>query len=423
MVHTRCCVIKVHGDYLDTRIKNTPTELADYDVRMNGLLDQVFDQFGLIICGWSADWDVALRASIERAPSRRFTTYWASKGAPSETALRLIQHRDAQVIHISDADNYFTSLQEKVEALEQFSHPHPLSVQTAVASTKKYLAEDRFRIRLHDLIDEEVTRVIGKLCSPEIAKVNVNITNAELTQRVHKYDIACKTLISMAVTCGQWGGREAVEIWQRTQQRLYSTAGSGGNVMLVEYQRYPIALITYAACLGAILAKNFEFISSLVRTTLRKKDVIDKMAIEIVPPYRMLQLPEQSGKKLQGMENNPAPLNSWLQNSLFRCLGDNFSSSHEFTLAFDQVEILLALAYGKYGIRNFQRPEKWFPPGCYCYRNDDSLESIIIEITNSLTSPETAIPYVTSGLFGDSASECQEQLNSLRAFVNKINWN
>ena len=81
LVHTRCCVIKVHGDYLDTRIKNTPTELADYDVRMNGLLDQVFDQFGLITCGWSADWDVALRAAIERAPSRRFTTYWASKGA------------------------------------------------------------------------------------------------------------------------------------------------------------------------------------------------------------------------------------------------------------------------------------------------------------------------------------------------------
>ena len=85
-----------------------------------------------------------------------------------------------QLISISDADNFFTTLQEKVEALERFSQPHPLSVKTAVASTKKYLAEDRYRIRLHDLIDEEVTRVIGKLCTAEIAKVT-NITNAELT--------------------------------------------------------------------------------------------------------------------------------------------------------------------------------------------------------------------------------------------------
>ena len=29
--HNRCSIIKLHGDYLDTRIKNTPEELADYD--------------------------------------------------------------------------------------------------------------------------------------------------------------------------------------------------------------------------------------------------------------------------------------------------------------------------------------------------------------------------------------------------------
>jgi hypothetical protein len=37
VVHQRCCVVKVHGDYLDTRIKNTPEELAAYDDRMNEL--------------------------------------------------------------------------------------------------------------------------------------------------------------------------------------------------------------------------------------------------------------------------------------------------------------------------------------------------------------------------------------------------
>ena len=66
LVHQKCCVIKVHGDYLDTRIKNTPEELAAYDDRLNRLLDQVFDEFGLIVCGWSGQWDVALRAALER---------------------------------------------------------------------------------------------------------------------------------------------------------------------------------------------------------------------------------------------------------------------------------------------------------------------------------------------------------------------
>jgi hypothetical protein len=175
LVHTRCCVIKVHGDYLDTRIKNTSAELDTYAPKMDALLDQVFDEFGLVTCGWSADWDVALRKAIERAPSRRFTTYWASRGAPSEIAAKLIQHRSGQLVSIKDADSFFRSVQEKVEALERFSEPHSLSTKTAVATLKKYLAEDRFRIRLHDLIDEEVTRVIEKLKTSGLLSANVDI--------------------------------------------------------------------------------------------------------------------------------------------------------------------------------------------------------------------------------------------------------
>ena len=66
LTHQSCCVIKVHGDYLDTRIMNTTAELEAYSPEMNGLLDRVFDEFGLVVCGWSGAWDPALRAAITR---------------------------------------------------------------------------------------------------------------------------------------------------------------------------------------------------------------------------------------------------------------------------------------------------------------------------------------------------------------------
>jgi hypothetical protein len=78
LAHSRCTVIKVHGDYLDTRLKNTATEIGKYDDATNRLLDQIFDQYGLIICGWSADWDIALRNAIARCSTRRFTTFWSA---------------------------------------------------------------------------------------------------------------------------------------------------------------------------------------------------------------------------------------------------------------------------------------------------------------------------------------------------------
>ena len=66
LIHTKCCVFKVHGDYLDTRIRNSPAELQRYPQEFNQLLDRIFDEFGLIVCGWSAEWDSGLRDAILR---------------------------------------------------------------------------------------------------------------------------------------------------------------------------------------------------------------------------------------------------------------------------------------------------------------------------------------------------------------------
>ena len=75
LAHNQCTIIKVHGDYLDTRIRNSDAELTAYEPELDALLNRVFDEYGLIVCGWSGEYDAALRAAIERCKSRRYTTY------------------------------------------------------------------------------------------------------------------------------------------------------------------------------------------------------------------------------------------------------------------------------------------------------------------------------------------------------------
>ena len=74
---TKCTVVKLNGDYMDTRIKNTLAELDSYEPAVDSLLDRVIDEYGFIVSGWSAEWDKALRDAFERFQSRRYTTYWA----------------------------------------------------------------------------------------------------------------------------------------------------------------------------------------------------------------------------------------------------------------------------------------------------------------------------------------------------------
>jgi len=61
--------VKLHGDYLDTRILNTETELSTYSAAMNSLLDRIADEHGLISAR-AASWD---------APSSR-ASFSASRG-------------------------------------------------------------------------------------------------------------------------------------------------------------------------------------------------------------------------------------------------------------------------------------------------------------------------------------------------------
>jgi len=147
-------IIKAHGDYLDVRIKNTPQELSQYDEKLNGVLDRIFDEFGLIVCGWSADWDAAMCQALIRCNSRRYAVYWTARGAVSDEAKRLVAARRADFLTVESADTFFRSLGEKVLALEEVAAPHPLATKVAVAVLKKHLSDPFGEIGVHDLLRE-----------------------------------------------------------------------------------------------------------------------------------------------------------------------------------------------------------------------------------------------------------------------------
>ncbi len=55
LAHAKATIIKLHGDYADLGLRNTTEELGKYPVEWDRLLDQVLDEFGLLVSGWSAN--------------------------------------------------------------------------------------------------------------------------------------------------------------------------------------------------------------------------------------------------------------------------------------------------------------------------------------------------------------------------------
>ncbi len=109
LAHARCTLVKVHGDYRDTRLRNTSKELSAYEPEINQLLDRVFDEYGLVVCGWSATWDTALRAALLRSPNRRYSMTWATRSGLSPEADSLTTFRQASILEIESSDSFFIS--------------------------------------------------------------------------------------------------------------------------------------------------------------------------------------------------------------------------------------------------------------------------------------------------------------------------
>ena len=363
LIHTQCCVFKIHGDYLDTRIRNTPDELDQYRPEFDKLLDRIFDEFGLVVCGWSAEWDGALRSALFRAKSRRFTTYWAARGEPSDKAQQLISHRGAQVIPIENADAFFQTVQQQVESIEEFSRPHPLSTEAAVASLKRYIPDSRYRIQLSDLIDTTVERVVEVISGEAFsAKDGPEWTTESVTARVRGYEGACSTLLAMALIGGYWAEEEHYTVWQKALERIGSTPSSSGSTLWLELQRYPATLLLYALGLGAVEAERLQFLRRLLTTTLHREHQEDLLAVLMLPPSCFSDAGRQM-QILEGMDRKRVPLNDWIHKTLQPFAERIIRDNNRYTFVFDKLEILIALSCAHY--RGQWSEWYWAPPGAF----------------------------------------------------------
>ena len=264
LTHSKCIVVKLHGDYRDTRIRNTPQELADYPGELNAFLDRVLDEFGLIVCGWSGAWDTALRDAILRCPNRRFATYWLAKGELADEARDVIKHRKAEIVTIEGADEFLPKLVQQVETLREMDRPHPLSTETAVVAVKRFVAEPRHRVRLYDLAQAEAEATYKRVAAEHTPETTREQTKEGWQRRLHVYEAASERLLHMLAALAYHDAGDNAHVLTRIVERLLQWPIEGGWTPWLQLRYYPALLVEYAAGLAALCGKRYVALHALL---------------------------------------------------------------------------------------------------------------------------------------------------------------
>jgi len=357
IVHGGCTVVKLHGDYMDIRSKNTPVELDSYDPRIDQLLDRVLDEFGLIVCGWSVEWDTALRAAIERCKGRRFTTYWTVRTKVADAAKRLIDLRSAQEITVQDADSFFMGLAEKVESLSELDRPHPMSAKVAVAQTKKYLVDQKYRIQLYELFMQEVEKIVRET-THENCPVAGPFPQADYRKRIESFRILTEVGVGIISAGCFWGERVHSDIWCKGIERLANRPRpSSRNNTMQGLRSYPALVLFYGGGIAAVAKDRYDILYDLftqprVRDGHNSTSIIEGLFENLRPDVF---------KVMPGLGRKKLPLSEHLFATLRESLKDLIPDDEGYGRAFDRFEALQSLTAAD--------TFKWAVPGAFMYRS------------------------------------------------------
>jgi hypothetical protein len=317
---------------------------------MTVYLRRVFEDHGLIVCGWSGEWDVELRRLMESTANRRFTTYWCSRSEPVTTAADLIKLRGFTSVTIASADEFFRDLLDKIEALEAVDHPHPLSARLASASLKRFLQSPENKIRLVDLVAHESTEVAEKLAAEKERRIpDGSVPATDVLTRVNQYEAQTKVLAVMLATGCFWGEAWTSNAWKLAvnivaQGAFHQTRTSRS----INFVRYPVLFLLYVGGVAATAAKRFgHLFAILVEAQLRHGNRRQPVTLGL-EVYDIFNQDEDLPRALRANPREYVPVSGHLFDRVRPLLIDLHLTDDEYEENFIRFEYLRSLVHADF---------------------------------------------------------------------------
>ena len=428
LAHTSCFLLKLHGDYKDARILNTEDELETYPSEYNALLDRIIDEYGLIICGWSGEWDHALRSALLRAPARRYPLYWAARSKLKGAATDIVLHRDARVIENQDGESFFEGLEQRISTLARTHHQNPLSIELLENTTKRYLAKSEHRIQLDDLFTSEMKSLIQKLDAEELC-VRGQWSLEEFRQRTALYESHSEPLARMSGILGRWGdGKEKTLVIDLIETLShYADQEQSGLSVWLQTRSYPAVLIMTAYGLGLVRSQRWNELHDLLVAPIQKPNgqgnerTIEKLFLTSWHGGN-----NEYWQSLDGLDRRKTALSDHLCD-LFQEWSKSFVGvSTDVTRLYESWEILGGLVYLEgHNLQEFdivssadrQSNFVWFPIGRSAWHGD---------VRDPILEPYFSVP-VKSALLESGFAKGDEMLlekliQNYRHFANYYRW-
>lgn len=382
------CVIKLNGDFTDPNFLNTLDELSHYPPEVATLLGKVLNDYGLIVCGWSANWDVALRNTIISNGTPPFGSYWINPSEPDDEARSVIEALGANVIKAT-SDQFFGGLVEHLRGSVAAANVASLRASSVfsefarLASTHDWQLDRKF--------SEEIrrTRALVDSSDWDFASTSIEYGQALLNQ-LDSDTIDAASAVTAIAAIGDAAAFGTVLPFLK-EMALRPTRTGRVSRLIEDLQQYPASKLMYAAGVALVLKNRFSELRSL-------------LTLEIGSPYRSDTHPisdELVAAAVLSVElfstSKGLPQSEHVYQELKHIFTREIGCADAaYTEAFDEFEYLLFLNSADAGLRRKYGYQATL--GRVQYGPRPSIPSAHERSLESITSRQH--PYLDAGFFG-----------------------
>lgn len=297
-----------------------------------------------------------------------------------------------------------------------------VEAMTILDEAKDYLSEERYRIKLHDLVNR-ATREAMSITAEDGFPVQGTWTEDEFVRRLNKYEVGTTDLRGIQALLAFWGTeahRNALTLPVK-QMGGRLKAESGLSVWLA-LRWYPLLLLLYCSGIAAIAAEKYDNLGALMHAKVSDPERAQRPVTLIANVGRVTQELASAFKSLPEHERQYVPRSEYLFKFLQPELDDILFLGKDYEWYFDEFEVLFALEYAEaYEGEGLGRI--WGPPGRFAwkYHNGDQVSPLHRVLAQAKEQGESWPP-IKAGLFRGSIERFQKIAVSYAEMIARLSW-
>lgn len=293
------------------------------------------------------------------------------------------------------------------------------------STTKQLISDEKLTISLHDFVVTNTCKVIVETSTAKFPMPNGGFDKEELTRRLISYEKATKDLRRILACIAYWGSKRHHLILSKTVTRL--TDGlepEGGLVIWTSLRWYPALLVCYSAGIAAVANEQYKNLNTLFSSHVNTGNYqpsghkfVGAISNEILQMERCYLF-----KQIQGHEKYYTPRSEYLLKLLQPELDDDLFLGKSYEDAFDEFEILFALATATH--RKRQKDNVWGPVGRFGWKSKSAIarSNMIVDVYQAIETQKTEWPPFKAGLFGSDFPFFMDVATEYRKMIGGLPW-